>query len=139
MKKWLIILVGLLLLSSCDSQISLSEIKFKHLPMNVYTYFDQVRQYNGNYLYFYDKDTLYVFFNRYTVIQGEELEYVTDVQVEVDGETLSIYVNQQKTDDYNQKTFNPHVLYQLKVNAPVHTIKIFNNGKESHFDGVSGN
>lgn len=91
---------------------------------------------NGIYLFENGTDEVYLFLNGYNVAQGENPSYYANVSMEVKDKTLVINFSEKYTDGYENKEVENRHLYKINKPENVDAIKVFNNEKETHFDGV---
>ncbi|GEL78507.1 hypothetical protein [Tenuibacillus multivorans] len=137
-----IILLGIVLLTGCDSDSSLSfsEESEDQLNKDVQSFFHGVKNDNGVHLYFDNHNkAIHVYLNGSNVVQDEKVNYFTDFDVEADGETLRLIYESDEAIDYSDQSLKHERFYKVNVDNSYETIRIFHNGEESHFGTISGN
>lgn len=138
-KKLLSLLVIILLLTSCSSDLSFQEVREKGIHTDIQTFIDHTNEENGVHLYFEKEKEVYVYLNASNVIQGEKAIYFTDFNVEENGDTLSIIYNTTETSDYTNQSLEHELLYKINLDKEYENIEAINNGEESSFGVISGN
>ncbi|AZU62147.1 hypothetical protein [Neobacillus mesonae] len=138
MKKLVTFLVVVILLSGCNSELTLSKVTPKGNNKTLQSFTTNAQDQNGVYLYLDNPKTIYIYLNESNVIQGEKATYVTDFKVEKDGNTLKILYNTDKTSNYSKPKLNHELLYKIKLDKKYDTIRSFQNGEEVSFNAVSG-
>lgn len=80
MNKILLILLGFLLLTGCNTnpQLSYTEVSKESFNKDIQSFFQSVKEENGVHLYFDNQNTaMFVYLNGSNVVQGEEAIYFT--------------------------------------------------------------
>ncbi|KIL45509.1 hypothetical protein KP78_30530 [Jeotgalibacillus soli] len=142
LNKILLILIGFLLLTGCNtnSQLSYKEVSKKSLNKDIQSFFQGVKEENGVHLYFDNQNTaIFVYLNGSNVVQGEEAIYFTGFDVERVNETLNIFYNSDKTSDYSNSSLEHELFYKVNLDKDYEEVKLFNDGNETHFGTISGN
>ena len=96
------------------------------------------RNQNGAHLYFEKEKAVYVFLNEANIKAGEKATYFTDVNVEGNGETLTITYDTDETTDLSNQSLDHSLIYKINLDKQYDTIKAIRNGEESSLGTVSG-
>jgi hypothetical protein len=121
---------------SKNCNLVFSELNLKNTSHKVEAFLDLHNSKNGIYMQQDGTGEAYLFLNGYNVVQGEMASYFTDIKAEVKEGTLIINFNEKYTDAYKNKEINNRVLYKIKQLKTFHTIRIYKNGEETHFDSI---
>lgn len=137
-----VILLGIVLLVGCNSDLSLSltEKSDGSLSKDIQSFFHDVNEQNGVHLYFDNQNSsIFVYLNGSNVKQGEKAVHFTNFNVKADRETISLSYESDQTSNYSDEAFSNELFYEINVDKNYETIKLFNNGEETHFGSISGN
>lgn len=135
----LLLIALLALLSGCNSELSFSEVREDSVNNEVRSFLSDVQDKNGAHLFFEKEKAVYVYLNESNVIAGEAATYFTDVNVEGNGETLTITYDTNETTDLSNQSLDHSLIYKINLDQQYDTIKAIRNGEESSFGTVSGN
>lgn len=138
MRKLLLIAL-LALLSGCSSELSFSGVKEDSVNKDIQSFLNDVRDKNGAHLFFEKEKTVYVYLNETNVKEGEKAAYFTDVNVEGNGETLTITYDTDETTDLSNQSLDHSLIYKINLDKQYETIKAIRNGNESSFGSISEN
>ncbi|WP_066051705.1 hypothetical protein [Robertmurraya korlensis] len=139
MKKFLLILAFIGLLSGCSSSLSYSQVEKSGVNNSVRTFITGVKDENGVNIYFDTEKTVYVYLTSANVKQGEELVYFTDFNVEENGETLHISYYTETTTDYSNKDLENELLFKVNLNKKYEYMNAYRDQKEVAFNTILGN
>jgi beta-lactamase superfamily II metal-dependent hydrolase len=137
-RKLLVVLAGMFLLSGCSSELSFSKVSEKGVNKNIQSFIAIVKNENGVHLYFDNQKAIYVYLNGRNVKQGEKAIYFTDFDVKEEGDTLNILYSNAVTTDYTNQSLKHELLYKVTLNKKYEYVKPFSNGNEVSFGVVSG-
>ncbi|HJF34289.1 MAG TPA: lipoprotein [Sporosarcina psychrophila] len=139
MKKRLLLIGIILVVTGCSSSFTFSEINAESVNNNVQEFISNIEVENGIYLYLDGKKAAYIFLNGIYVAQGSDAIYFSDFNVNSQRDTLNIFFNQEYDSDYSNANLNYQVLYEIKTGKVYDSINIFCNGKPTSFDIIAGN
>ncbi|WP_391556993.1 hypothetical protein [Robertmurraya sp.] len=139
MKKIVLILTLSGLLSGCSSSLSNSQVEKKDVKQEIQSFISDLEDENGVNVYFDSEKGVYVYLNSANVKQGEAAVYITDFDVEENGDTLQIIYNTETTTDYTNHDLDHELLYKVNINKKYEYLKAYSDGKEVAFNMISGN
>ncbi|MEC5424746.1 hypothetical protein QGM71_14765 [Virgibacillus sp. C22-A2] len=139
MKKVIALFMILIILVGCNTELSFSEISLESSNVNVQFFFKGIENENGVHLYMDGEKSLYVFLNGKNVIQNEKAIQFSDFDVDSEGDTLTIYYTEEKTEDYSNDTLHHQIVYKIDKDKNYANVKGIKNGEEVAFGAVSGN
>lgn len=139
MRKLLLLLVAIVLLSGCSSELSFSEVSEGGVNKDIQSFIDDVKDENGVHLYLDNQTDIYVYLNGTNVEQGEKAVHFTDFDVEENSDTLNILFSNAETTDYSNQSLNYELLYKVNLDKKYEKMKPFSNGEEVSFGVISGN
>ncbi|QUW20283.1 membrane lipoprotein lipid attachment site-containing protein [Sporosarcina sp. Marseille-Q4063] len=138
MKK-LLMLVGLIfLLSGCNSNLTYTEINSGKANKDLRSFLEVIDDENGAYLYYNGEKEIYIFLNGRNVQQGDKAAYFTKFDVEGDGDTLNVFYEVAYTEDDSNENLKHQALYKIRQDQKYDKIQAFANGAEVPFEMVSG-
>jgi hypothetical protein len=138
MKKFVLILALIGLISGCNSSLSYSQVEKSGGNKSLRTFISGVEDKNGVSIYFDSDKTVYVYLNSATVKQGEPPVYFTDFTVEENGDTLQICYNTETGTDYTNKEQNHELLFKVNLNKKYEFMQAYRNGEEVAINSISG-
>ncbi|WP_121614226.1 hypothetical protein [Mesobacillus foraminis] len=138
-RKLLLLIVAIVLLSGCSSELSFSEVSDRGFNKDIQSFIDDVKHENGVHLYLDDQTDIYVYLNGKNVEQGEKAVHFTDFNVKENSDTLNILFSNAETTDYLNQSLNYELLYKVNLDKKYEKIKPFSNGEEVSFGVISGN
>jgi len=142
LRKTLLIVLGIIVLSGCTttSSLSFSEVSRSNINKDVQSFFQGVRDENGVHLYFDDQNSIvFVYLNGFNVIADAEAMYFTGFNVEDESNTLKLLYTSNQTTNYADSSLEHERFYKVKLDKDYDKIKLFNNGSEAAFSSISGN
>jgi len=142
LRRILLIILSIVVLSGCnkDSSLSVSEVSQKNMNKDIQSFFQEVKEENGVYLYFDEqKSNVFVYLNGSNVSQGDMAVHFTGFDVEEKNETLNLLYKSEETSDYSNPTFENELFYKVNLADDYDVVKVFNNGNETIFNTISGN
>lgn len=133
-----ILLIMVLVLIGCknNSLLTYRQIKADYVGGKIKKIVKTIGNNNGIYLCMDGNKVMYLMLNGLVVKKGEKAPYFSNVVIKPKGNVLNISYKESYTKDYINKKINNKVMYRIKLHKQFQTIKIFKNGKESHFDGI---
>jgi hypothetical protein len=137
MKKVLLGLILVLLLTGCNSKLSYSETDLESVKKDVQDFVLSVSDTNGVYLYLDGDEKAYVFLNGVNKEEGEL--FFKHFHVGAVGNMLDIGYSQEETIESADETFKNQMLYEINKDKEYVKIQLFKNGEETSFDAISGN
>jgi hypothetical protein len=138
MKKLLILVGFILLLSGCNSNLTFAEIKSEKSNKEVRSFLEAIDDENGTYLYSNGEKEIHIFLNGINVQQGDKAAYFTNFDVEGDGDTLNVFYEVAYTEDDSNENLKHQALYKIRQDQKYDKIQAFANGAEVPFHRVSG-
>ncbi|MGO4890373.1 hypothetical protein ACJ2A9_21715 [Anaerobacillus sp. MEB173] len=139
MRKLLSLIVMIILLSGCSTELTFSEVSEEAVHKEIRSFINGAKDENGVYLYFDNQELMYVYLNGTNVNEGEMLVHFTDFDVEGSGDTMDILYRDAETTDISDQSLHYELLYKVKINKEYETIRLFRNDEEVSFGGISGN
>lgn len=122
-------------LSGCDqAEPVIHEVSSQGLGKEVSSFVDQVSADTGLFLYSRAGGKQYLIVNYSSVPLGGEAKLLKAVTAEVRDKTLSIYIEEQGTEDYQDTELGKLRIYELGDAEEYEAIQLFDNGKETSFD-----
>ncbi|WP_406944220.1 hypothetical protein ACJA3J_12680 [Halobacillus sp. SY10] len=129
-------------MSGCNTkpEISYNEVGKKTLKKDIQHFIESVKEENGVHLYIDNQNaSIFVYLNESNVVQGEEAMYFTGFDVEGVNETLNLLYKSENTFDSSNSSLEHELFYKVSLDTDYETVKLFKNGKETHFGTISGN
>jgi repressor of nif and glnA expression len=116
----------------------LKEVNRQELSSGAQSFAGQIKDKNGLYLYSPADEQGYLIVNYATVSQGEEAKFMASVKTEMQGQSLSINVEELGTEDYSDKRLGKMRFFELDGSQEYKVIQIYKNGTATGFDSVGG-
>jgi len=142
LRRILLIILSIVVLSGCnkDSSLSVSEVSQKNISKDIQSFFQEVKEENGVYLYFDEqKSNVFVYLNGSNVSQDDMAVHFTGFDVEKENETLNLLYKSEETSDYSNPSLENELFYKVNLADDYDVVKVFNNGNETIFNTISGN
>lgn len=142
MKKILLILLGIVVLSGCNinSSLFIKEVNQESLSRDIQLFFQGVKEENGVHLYFDNQNnTMFVYLNGSNVTQDKKAVYFTEFDVKRENDTLNLLYKSDMTSDYSNSSLEHELFYKVNADKEYEEVKLFNNGNETSFGTISGN
>lgn len=134
MRKILALVIFALLLSGCNQELTITEVKMDKVSRNLEETIEEFANENGNYLISNGKEQ-YVFLNRKNIIEGEDKVVLSDFKTEVKEHTLYVSFEEEATAGYENQDLTDQLLYKVKGGKDDYdTIDLISNGESTHFD-----
>lgn len=120
-----------------NSVLSYRQIRTSLVDGKVKTFVQKIANTDGVYLMENDKKTIYLMLTKLKDDKtGIGRTYITNMVVKPVGDSITISYSESNHKSIYSKRFQSKLLYRIKLQKDFKSIKVFRNGKETHFNNV---
>lgn len=134
----MLFLVVLVLLGCRNySELNYRQIKAEYAQGKAKEFVKRFGSKDGVFLCEDKNNTYYLLLNGVLLNQSQGAADFSDFQIVPKGNVLNISYKETYIKDYVNKKIDSKVLYRIKLHRNFNGVKLYKNGKETHFDSVS--
>jgi hypothetical protein len=133
----LVVVIALSVGCAKSTESSIQEINISNIKdVQFKNQLQEWEQKNGAYLLEYREknDAYYLYLNAANVLSDSKRRYFESLTVDIENNILNIYYTEKEIDPSNA-TRNK-ILYKIPKAKSVDTVKIYQNGEETHFENI---
>lgn len=134
-----ILLIIIIVLISCRHHALLNyrRVKADYASGKIKNFVQRMGNQNGAYLCEDDKKTIYLLLNGPFGKRGQKVPCFSNVKVVPSGNVINISYQESLTKNDISRRIDNRLLYRIKLHKNFNLIKLFKNGRETHFDNIN--